>query len=71
MSPFALKQLQSDVESMITKCTDYKFALAKENNKRREYIQQLEQELKEQQDLLDKYNDCIKVRISKIMMMTQ
>ncbi|KAF0984192.1 hypothetical protein FDP41_007369 [Naegleria fowleri] len=60
MSPFALKQLQSDVESMITKCTDYKFALAKENNKRREYIQQLEQELKEQQDLLDKYNDCIK-----------
>ncbi|KAG2382728.1 hypothetical protein C9374_005308 [Naegleria lovaniensis] len=60
MSPFTLKQLQSDVESMITKCTDYKFALAKENNKRREYIQQLEQELKEQQDLMDKCNDCIK-----------
>ena len=61
MSSYTLKQLQSEVETLITKSTDHKYALAKENNKRTEYITQLETELREQQQLMHSYNESIKV----------
>jgi len=61
MSLENLKQLQTNLETMLSKCSEFKFALVKENDKRRELVSQLEKELEEQRNTVDQYNNAIKV----------
>jgi vacuolar-type H+-ATPase subunit I/STV1 len=61
MDSHQLREMQSDYEQHLKKFSDLKYALVKENDKRKEFVRALQEELKTQKTLIDQFDQNIKV----------
>jgi regulator of Ty1 transposition protein 103 len=60
MSLQQLRKIQNDYDQYLKKYSDLKYALVKENDKRKEYLKALQDELKTQKTLYDQVEETIK-----------